>query len=293
MSLYDFDLSFFQQRFSSRPTVGDRTKLSYICSPPSLVDLEYYRALLQEDLAGRERYPCDVFAWAKGPAPDRDQTLLGGLPYRPAKMPWPLDRQSQPMLFLGQVRFVESRDIVPDLPGDLLLLFVDQVETPGDWTKESFMVEWHDLGLRGLARAEDVPIQSRRIPNWYGVRHRTFDVAGPLNVDLIEPLIPEWNRRNAEDAETWSWELARLHIAKIGGRLPHAFEGHLDLSTAPLFSMPALSPSFWAPYPLVNHPEPFVGNEIWDECFSPGEVCIAILWEARMHPEVHVSIFYC
>lgn len=116
----------------------------------------------------------DIFLLARGAPPARDLTQIGGLPYRPRSDPWPVSQAGKPMNFLGQLRFAESRDLLGGVPGDLLLVFVDE-----PWI-EQVVVEWRMLGLEDLATAADVPAP----PAWefvhcYGVRYRVREyVAG-------------------------------------------------------------------------------------------------------------------
>ena len=65
----------------------------------------------------------DVFVWAIGEPERRDVTKIGGLPYWPTKQPWPERPDGGPCQFLAQINFTDSQDLVPELPGDVLLVF--------------------------------------------------------------------------------------------------------------------------------------------------------------------------
>src|SRR5262245_55776866 len=58
----------------------------------------------------RKRYPTDVVVWAKGEPSNRAATKVGGLPYRPAILPWPVDDVGGPLRFIAQMCFVDSRE---------------------------------------------------------------------------------------------------------------------------------------------------------------------------------------
>jgi hypothetical protein len=94
------------------------------------------------------RIATDVFVWARGEAPNPAMTKIGGLPYRPKSIPWPLDDQEMPIRFIGQVCFADSRDIVGDLAGDVLLIFGDDDALLAE--PERLVLEWSDLGIGDL-----------------------------------------------------------------------------------------------------------------------------------------------
>src|SRR5262245_46005232 len=114
----------------------------YVCGrsiigPGSLALVEQCRAAIQQrpnlgifsegsvrqkTNLGRTK-PVDVFVLAKGEPPVRDATKIGGVPYRPRAKPWPLTPDGKPATFLAQFNFMQSRDILSSLPGDILLMF--------------------------------------------------------------------------------------------------------------------------------------------------------------------------
>ena len=97
----------------------------------------------------------DVMLVFEGEPGDRFVTKLGGLPYRPASVPWPRIPSGEPMVFFGQVCFADSRDLVGELPGDVLLIFThgEHDHTSGD----GLHYEWYPLGIEGLVTAAEVP----------------------------------------------------------------------------------------------------------------------------------------
>src|SRR5262245_12956768 len=152
--LYEFNLTQWQKVFPEpkRPHGG-------IYGPQDLVWHANYRRRLREIPNLGPTVPIDVFAWAIGDPPDRDRTQIGGLRYRPADRPWPIGEDGKPMVFLAQFRFCESRDIVGETPGDLLLIFVPHGgpypcynhETDGrPYLNGPCVFEWHPLGLTDL-----------------------------------------------------------------------------------------------------------------------------------------------
>jgi uncharacterized protein YwqG len=74
-------------------------------------------------------------------------TKIGGLPYRPAGRPWPVDSAGNARRFVAQLSFADSRDLVPPLPGDILLVFGDDDAL---LEPERLLFEWWPLGLGSL-----------------------------------------------------------------------------------------------------------------------------------------------
>ena len=119
----------------------------------------------------RRRVPTDVAVWAKGEPANRAVTKVGGLPYRPLDAPWPLTDGGQPLRFIGQLSFVDSRDIVPTLGGDLLLIFGDDDALLGETERLRF--EWWSVTAAPLIGR--VPDVEEPLAPFYAALHRTED----------------------------------------------------------------------------------------------------------------------
>jgi hypothetical protein len=74
------------------------------------------------------------------------------------------------MTFLGQHNFSDSRDLVDDLPGDVLLIFAAIEEDLNEVTR----FEWYPLGLCDLLGPSAVPVQPWRIDRCYGYSYRAL-----------------------------------------------------------------------------------------------------------------------
>jgi hypothetical protein len=102
----------------------------------------------------------DLMKATAGEPADRFVTKLGGLPYRPASVPWPRTANGEAMVFFGQVCFADSEDVVDVLPGDVLLIFTHGEH---DHTSGELVYEWYPLGLEGLITAADIPDTAWRV----------------------------------------------------------------------------------------------------------------------------------
>lgn len=131
--------------------------------------------LRQEAVVGGEvpstRVPTDLAVWARGELAERAVTKIGGLPYRPAGLPWPIGDTGRPLRFVGQLSFVDSRDIVPSLPGDVLLVFGDDDALLGEPHRLAF--EWWPLTSGPLT--SEAPQTDAPLSPFHAVLHRTED----------------------------------------------------------------------------------------------------------------------
>jgi hypothetical protein len=103
-------------------------------------------------------YPTDVFVFIKGESRRRDVTKVGGLPYWPADRQWPRGSNGMPLGFLAQLNFSDSRDIVPQLPEDLLLIFAD-LERINRYEIEDDILDFYWMPIQNceLISVSDIP----------------------------------------------------------------------------------------------------------------------------------------
>ncbi|MBW3636973.1 MAG: DUF1963 domain-containing protein, partial [Armatimonadetes bacterium] len=161
------------------PTAQDLEKWqpggTSITSPFHIAVIEQLREEVLREGEMAPRVATDVFVFAQGEAPQREITKIGGLPYRAAGQPWPTF-QGRAMNFIAQFCFADSRDIAPNLPGDVLLIFGD--DECIEWTDDdpsAMAFEWVNLGETNLVGAEEIPRAGWSLTPYYGEIHRTFD----------------------------------------------------------------------------------------------------------------------
>ena len=168
------------------------------------------------------RVPTDVMVWAMGEPTNRAVTKIGGLPYRPADVVWPTDENGEPLRFIGQLCFADSRDILPGLPGDVLLVFGDEnalVEEP-----EHLVFEWWPLTTVPLV--SEVPAVDGALGIYHAHLHRTDD-----------------------------WDDAMFEGTKIGG-LPKFIQEVPDISGTFIGTLGSISVPDDQRHPFVNAAEP-------------------------------------
>jgi hypothetical protein len=168
------------------------------------------------------RVPTDVMVWAMGEPTNRAVTKIGGLPYRPSAVAWPHDKDSEPLRFIGQLCFADSRDILPELPGDVLLVFGDEdalVDEP-----ERLVFEWWSLTSAPLV-AQVSAVEEPLAP-YHAHLHRTDD-----------------------------WDDAVFEGTKIGG-LPKFIQDVPDIGGTFIGALGSISVPHDQRHPFVNVAEP-------------------------------------
>jgi len=218
-----------------------------ITSPSHLCNNERLRREMQGEYDWGEPVPVDVFVMAEGEPRDRHVTKLGGLPYRPANAPWPVARDGKPMLFLGQFNFGDSRDLVGELPGDVLLVFSDRSNEVFD----RLIFEWQPMGLEDLIPATSVPVQPDTFTPCYGHVCRTVNFpSAKQRRDARYPL--------CRGRDVWSAYFVPKYQATQIGSAPFIIQRGTKLPGRIICTISSVQPDPHAPFPWVNHPDPLL-----------------------------------
>jgi hypothetical protein len=244
-----------------------------ITGPADIAVVEQLRGEVPE-LADHEGLATDVFVWGLGEGPSREATRVGGTPYRPRGLEWPVGPTGTPMAFVAQICFADSRDLLEEqfmgnLPGDVLLLFL-----PEDYWDEDelpFHTEWYDLGLKDLVSPEDVPEPPFPLQPCYGVRHRTADYPSALNL--------------FEERYNQPWSVAILEGTKIGGAA-WWIQGEEELEGEYLLTLGSLGVSAFQPWPWLNQEAPFdswTGPEDLMQWGDAGTVYFSLDEDGELH----------
>lgn len=224
-----------------------------VCGPFDLAVIEQVRR--QRNEAGPL---ADVFMFELGEPVERHAMKIGGTPYRPAGVSWPLCKGPQtesdvgfcpeagtPMLFLGQFCFIDSKDLVPELPSDVLLIFVEDDTFSGE-----IELEWYSLGQEDLVAPNDVPPGASPFLNCFGHLCR-----------ITEPETGVYRGRSF------------MNATKIGGSL-HYQQGEPAKETL-ICQLHSTGPSTRVPFPWVNHPAPVTSDNYQDfDMVSGGAVYV-------------------
>jgi Domain of unknown function (DUF1963) len=184
------------------------------------------------------RVATDVFVWARGQPPNPAMTKIGGVPYRPRSSPWPRDREGKPVRFIAQLCFADSRDILGNLPGDVLLIYGDDDTLLVEPERLAF--EWSSLGIGELAFEVPQMAAGETLTPYFGVIHRTEDWP-----DVLEEIPGRYRR---------PWLLSVFEGTKIGG-LPRFIQDEPTPAGRFLCALGSISANYSA-YPLINESEP-------------------------------------
>ena len=208
-----------------------------VTSPHDLFSVE----VLRDRLALRmgPAVPTDAFVFGRGEAPRRDGTKVGGLPYWPADRPWLKNGEGLPYRFLAQFNFADSHDLLAKLPGQVLLLLVEQGD---EWLYEPDRIhfEWLPLGLAPITSFESSWIVNQGSA-FYGAIHRSADY-------------PEASEKAEKCGIRSHHDLPIINGTKIGG-LPHRISS-FDFEGEFLCQLSSIQAAPYAPYPWVNDPAP-------------------------------------
>jgi len=196
-------------------TVGKRLDGQIITCP--------YDIYVNETLRKRYGYdktpgkPVDLFVWSKGEPEKRYLTQVGGLPFLPENRPWPMDSKGQPRIFVGQLSFVDCKDILPvPMPGDVLLIFAEkECYDDGYFGSYNGSGEAEGLYFEWVNRENTVPwsreaIREKNYPSVpltiYGVTYRGMDHFQDQEIEA---------KLDADYAKNIVW--STYHIPAFGG----------------------------------------------------------------------------
>jgi hypothetical protein len=246
---YDFDLAEWLPRFPLEETLSGCA----ITSPCEICNIERLRRGLRDQYEWGEGVPVDVFVMSDGEPEDRFATKIGGLPYRSRKLEWPSASTGRPLSLIAQFNFVDSLDIVGELPGDLLLVFGDNPDGP----IEPLHMEWQTIGVKDLVRPSDIPSDCARIAPCFGNRCRMLSYP-----DAQRTTDSKYPRCHGKDVLSEYWIL-QLQATQIG-RAPYFIQGRDDSPFGqPLCTISSVQPDLHGPYPFVNRQEPLCRDNQW------------------------------
>lgn len=219
-----------------------RPKPQMIAGPRDIAVLEQLRDEFDMARYSKLQVDCDVFAFAQGHAPDPRMTRTGGRPFWTSNASWPTDSNGNPMMFIGQLCFVDSRDVVAaSLPGDILSLFmpVDPGERYEWYEPDQYQYVWQSVSEPDRSKELQAPTFSQPIEEVFAVRHRTMDFELRDQADAL--YLPN---RDMVDC-------AIVEGTKIGG-LPHWQQDPEDVEGVFLGSISSVHVVPEHEWPLLN-----------------------------------------
>jgi hypothetical protein len=256
----EFDARSWRSKFSAdelRRCLDGWTQ-PLIASPSQLLAIEMAREHALQTVVRPEVVGTDIFVFANGCPPRRDITKVGGVPYRPRDVDWPEDATGNPLTFIGQLCFAESKDLFDQLPGDILLLFADR-----EWVSH-LHAEWYPLGLTALMSPHEVPKTSWSVPELWGVRYRSVDYRD-YTCSLPRTCCPFLLGTKIGGLSSFHFDNDGTYLAET--RLTRALwnDGVVEVPTGHFLGMLAsVQPQPAIAYPWLNSPEPVPVDELTD-----------------------------
>jgi hypothetical protein len=228
-----------------------------VTSPFHLAVIELLRRETLGTAVPASATPVDVFVFGAGEPPAPYLTKIGGVPFRSRRKAWPRTSDGRLLGFVGQISFVDSTDLLPSPPGEVLLVFVDPEKPLSD---DAYFFEWITLDEGDLLSKSDTPdisftwkpgrIAQKRgaLPEarlfapfvCHGFIHRTFELPGG---DAVFSAYAQSSR------------LAVFEATKIGG-VPHWIQAPRAVAGRFVASLASIQPAPEVAYPWTNEPSP-------------------------------------
>lgn len=251
-----FDFSTWESLYYSKINGTEWTVPWPIESPMDIVKRELW---IRDHPPSEQPVPVDYFVFGIGEPDDPSSTKFGGVPYRSRSKPWPGVDDEEAYEFFGQINFTASRDIVPDLPSDLLLIFLTWED--GAMT-DDYYFEWGETTISDPMSADDVPEPPFGMVHRpaYCELHRTNEFS-PAGHPEDDPF-----RRYSD-----------LAVTKIGGVSDYFGDSPPDLPGHHLFTLCSTWTSKGRAFPFLNHHDPIpkptgLGGSHMEEIFMLGDV---------------------
>jgi hypothetical protein len=252
-------------------------KIRFDNGPSSVCFIEQIRAIARQSESLGDAVPCDVFVLGLGEPEERAATKLGGVPYRPRNIPWPTSMQSKkPLTFVAQFCFSDSRDLFPDLPGDILLAFFeDFAAEPYTYFPGPPRFEWYSLGQQELVSAAEIPPTGFAVPVCFAARHRSCDYPTETAQGTVTRTVQKTfvNSLESPDVENLQRTACVFPNLKIGGtpRWPGETPGiEVEIGSGVRFiaAIPSIFVGSEDEYPWLNvqsEPEGLWPPLVWSE----------------------------
>ncbi|MCP3933075.1 MAG: DUF1963 domain-containing protein [Bacteroidetes bacterium] len=226
-----------------------------VTSPFHLAVMEQLRSETSFSKYSLQEALTDLFVFNYGEPSNRTVTKIGGLPYWPKAKKWPTDEAGQPMIFIGQLNFLDSADHIGTLPGDILLVFgsesLGEYMMPSD--SESLKFIWQNLSENAnLVQLKDIPDTSWQLSSIWGDLYRTKDYIEESELELSE------DEEHIFDLFVWQG-------TKIGGE-PYWIQEIECIGSRFIGAIGSISPKSVKPYPFLNKEIP-ISKEVdntWD-----------------------------
>ncbi len=224
-----------------------------ITGPYNAVAREMALAMIAPYYNLGESLPADVFVLSHGVPETNSRSKIGGIPCWPLDRKWPTLRTGRPAPFIAQFDFSESRDIIPGLRADLLVLF-------GDPEEDDLWAYWETGDRSGnRVKAVDLPVRASSQHEYFGARWRTRSFPDCRPIDGRS-----WSTvQTANGIEVTSIFFATQCLGFQIGCAPCVPPQGMRLLPGEriLCSVSNVFVSYDVPFPFLNRPQPVTSEE--------------------------------
>jgi hypothetical protein len=247
---YGFDLDEWLPRFPLTPSCG-RYSGEGIDGPGSICNNEQLRREMKDEYDWGQPVPVDIFVMAEGEPNDRSVTKVGGLPFRGRNDEWPTTKNGEPMLFLAQFNFSDSKDIVGELPSEVLLVFGNSLSDCLD----EIEMEWQSTRLADeeLIGTDEIPLHGDQFVPCFGYRFRTKSYPHAARLTPFS----EQKYPRCRGLDVWSDFFLLQYMATQIGQAPFFIQpDDCNLPGTMLCTISSVGEACETPFPFINRPDP-------------------------------------
>ncbi len=233
--------------------------------------------LKAEEIESIGEVPCDVLLWARGEPENPAATKLGGIPSWPEGVALPSEKRGfgvipSKLRFLGQFNFLDSLDVLPELPTGFLSVWAPP---EFEYSPDSVKCFWLDpekvMPLGGKKASSDLSLFSEAL--FHAVLYRSADLVTEVDEDMaresaaymqaVEECLKDKSKPMPEPPASLSeaLELApsvtteMWHSSKFGGLEAGSQHGS-DFDPKHFFmQLQSIQAVCDKPYPWIGHPE--------------------------------------
>lgn len=245
----EFDIDAAKRLFDAD---GERTLGGeWITSPFHLYAVETLRD--RHGLRIGAALPTDIFVMGFGEPDDPSCTKVGGRPFWPVGVPWPVADNGSPLHFVAQFNFADSADLIGEDIAKRVLVILSSMGTDWMYHDDSLTFHWVNRMVEP-DRTIAVPSTNGDAGPFFGAIYRGFDYPDD-----------EAHHAAYDKVESVPWKISLLSATKIGG-MPTFEQSEFECEGRFLCQLSSIQAAPNVAWPWVNREES-LGLE-----FGPGGI---------------------
>lgn len=219
-----------------------------VTGPAQLLYNLKIRELVKDEVNWGTPTESDIFVFSEGEPADRSATKCGGIPYWERASPWPTNSDGQALIFLGQINFSQSTDLVGKTPGNLLTIFGDDGGLDDHGCFAGFLCIWQKISEEN-ALIECLPNGVKGLKGVEGHRCRISQYP-----DALPKHCPWHELKFGDTIIKGAVRLSEIQGTQIfGAQAPLGETGLKSPSESPIASLSTICPAVGVAWPWVDH----------------------------------------